>query len=164
MRTLSLTPVSYEGLTDAVRALAEARRPGHIHTTPPGCLLTGRPERAILLESSDDGRVLAFFDHDPIEARAKPLAILLHGADSVPDDTETLAPACEAVIRMAERMTQGKGHFHILTPVCEANAHPGQWAIVFEDVELGLRESISAERPLADIRLVERLIYANAAG
>jgi hypothetical protein len=100
----------------------------------------------------------------PIEARARPLAIRLHGADSVPDDHEVLAPARDAVNRMAERMQLGKGHFHILTPVCLANPSPGRWAIVFEDAELGVSTSVSDERPLADIRLVERLIYAQPAG
>jgi hypothetical protein len=40
------------------------------------------------------------------------------------------------------------------------NSHPGRWTILFEDAELGVLESVSNERPLADIRLVERLIYA----
>ena len=35
-----------------------------------------------------------------------------------------------------------------------------EWTILFEDAELGVLESVSDERPLADIRLVERLIYA----
>jgi hypothetical protein len=61
---------------------------------------------------------------------------------------------------MADRMRMGKGHFHILNPVCLANPNPGRWTILFEDVELGVLESVSDERPLADIRLVERLIYA----
>jgi hypothetical protein len=34
--------------------------------------------------------------------------------------------------------------------------------VLFEDVERGPLESVSDERPLADIRLVERLIYAKA--
>ena len=78
----------------------------------------------------------------------------------MPDEEEELAPACDAVNRMAERMRLGKGHFHILTPACLANPNPGRWTIVFEDAEIGVLESASDERPLADIRLVERLIYA----
>ena len=113
-----------------------------------------------MLESTDDGAVFGFFDDQPIEARAKPLAILLHGADSVPDDGEELQPASAAVNTMADRMRAGKGHFHILNPVCLANPNPGRWTILFEDDELGVLESASDERPLADIRLVERLIYA----
>lgn len=64
---------------------------------------------------------------------------------------------------MADRMRQGAGHFHILAPVCLANPHPGRWTIVFEDRDLGVLESVSDARPLADIRLVERLIYAGRA-
>ena len=78
----------------------------------------------------------------------------------MPDDHEELQPACAAVNRMAERMQAGKGHFHILNPVCLANPNPGRWTILFEDAELGAIESVSDDRPLADIRLVERLIYA----
>jgi hypothetical protein len=113
-----------------------------------------------VLEATDEGVVYGFFDDQPIEERAKPLAILLHGADSVPDHHDELQPACAAVNRMADRMRMGKGHFHILNPVCMVNSHPGRWTILFEDAELGVLESVSNERPLADIRLVERLIYA----
>ena len=161
---LELSELTYADLAGAVERVKAAGGSGHIHTTPPGCALTGRADRGILFEATDETRTYAFFDAAPIEARAKPLAILLHGAESVPDDSEELAPACAAVNRMAERMQLGKGHFHILTPVCLANPHPGQWTIVFEDDELGVLESVSAERPLADIRLVERLIYAQSAG
>ena len=161
---LDLAPLDYDDLTAAVERVKAAGGRGHIHTTPPGCALTGRPDCGILFEVTDEGRTYAFFDAVPIEARAKPLAILLHGAESVPDDTEVLAPACDAVNHMAERMSLGKGHFHILTPVCLSNPYPGQWTIVFEDAEWGILESVSDERPLADIRLVERLIYAQPAG
>jgi len=161
---LALTDVTYEELAAAAARIATAGGRGHIHTTPPGCALTGREERGILLEATDEGRAYAFFDTASIEARAKPLAILLHGADSVPDDQDSLAPACDAVTRMAARMRLGKGHFHILTPVCLANPSPGRWTIVFEDADLGVHTSVSDERPLADIRLVERLIYAQPAG
>jgi hypothetical protein len=65
---------------------------------------------------------------------------------------------------MAERMRLGKGHFHILTPVCLVNPNPSRWTIVFEDVERGILTSVSDDRPLADIRLIERLIYAAASG
>ena len=157
---LDLVELGYSQLTSAgERAKASGLR-GHIHTTPPGCALTGRAERGILFESTDERRTCAFFDTATIEARAKPLAILLHGADSVPDDADVLSPASDAVNRMAERMRLGKGHFHILTPECLANPNPGRWTIVFEDADLGVLESVSDERPLADIRLVERLIYA----
>jgi hypothetical protein len=159
---LDLTELDHPQLTEAVARVHAAGGRGHIHTTPPGCALTGRAERGILFEATDEGRTYAFFDTVPIEARAKPLAVLLHGADSVPDDRDVLAPACEAVARMAERMRQGQGHFHILTPACLANPNPGRWTIVFEDDELGVLASASDERPLADIRLVERLIYAQA--
>jgi hypothetical protein len=126
----------------------------------PGCPITGDTRRAIVLEATDEGAVYAFFDSLPIEERAKPLAILLHGADSVPDETETLSPACATVNHMADRMRMGKGHFHILNPVCLVNPHPGRWTILFEDSDLGVLESVTDERPLADIRFVERLIYA----
>jgi len=152
--------VSHDVLVAHVRRVVECRGRGHIHTTVPGCRITGSPRRAIVFESTDEGKTFAFFSDAPIESLAKPLAILLHGADTVPDDSETLDPACEAVERMAARMQAGKGHFHILNPVCHANAHPGHWTILFEDIELGVLESVTDERPLADIRLVERLIYA----
>ena len=157
---LTITGVSYAALAAKAHALAAAGARGHVHTTPPGCLITGSPRRAIVLEATDEGIVYGFFDDQPIEHRAKPLAILLHGADSVPGDDEALQPACEAVNRMAERMKMGKGHFHILNPACLANPNPGRWTILFEDAELGVLASASDERPLADIRFVERLIYA----
>ncbi len=159
-RPLTITEVSYAELTAKAEAIAAAGGRGHLHTTLPGCLITGSPRRAIVLEATDEGTVYGFFDDQPIEDRAKPLAILLHGADSVPGDHETLEPASAAVNAMADRMRAGKGHFHILNPVCLANPNPGRWTILFEDVELGVLESASDERPLADIRLVERLIYA----
>jgi len=155
-----IADVTYEQLVAKAHAIAAAGARGHLHTTLPGCLITGSPRRAIVLEATDEGAVYGFFDDEPIEGRAKPLAILLHGADSVPGDDEALQPACEAVNRMAERMKMGKGHFHILNPACLANPNPGRWTILFEDAELGVLESASDERPLADIRLVERLIYA----
>jgi hypothetical protein len=160
--TLPLTVIdlSHDELISTVRALVAAGGAGHIHTTVPGCRITGSGRRAIVLESTAENRSYAFFSDEPIEALAKPLAILLHGADSVPGDSESLAPACEAVQRMAARMQDGKGHFHILNPVCLANPHPGRWTILFEDDEQGLLESVTDERPLADIRLVERMIYA----
>ena len=157
---LTIAEVSYEALVAKAQGLAAAGGRGHLHTTPPGCVITGSARRAIVLEATDEGAVCGFFDDQPIEARAKPLAILLHGADSVPDDRDELQPAGAAVNRMADRMRMGKGHFHILNPVCLANPNPGRWTILFEDDELGVLESVSAERPLADIRLVERLIYA----
>ncbi len=157
---LTITGVSYEELVAKAHGIAAAGGRGHLHTTPPGCLITGSPHRAIVLEATDEGAVFGFFDDQPIEARAKPLAILLHGADSVPDDREELQPASAEVNRMADRMRLGKGHFHILNPVCLANPNPGRWTILFEDAELGALESVSDQRPLADIRLVERLIYA----
>jgi hypothetical protein len=160
MHPLAFFETGYDALTSAVERVKAASGRGHIHTTPPGCALTGRADRGILFEATDEGRAFAFFDSRSIEARAKPLAILLHGAESVPEDDDVLAPACEAVNRMAERMRLGQGHFHILTPPCLANPHPGRWTIVFEDAELGLLQSVSDERPLADIRLIERLIYA----
>jgi len=155
-----IADVTYEQLVAKAHAIAAAGARGHLHTTLPGCLITGSPRRAIVLEATDEGAVYGFFDDEPIEGRAKPLAILLHGADSVPGDDEALQPACEAVNRMAERMKMGKGHFHILNPACLANPNPGRWTILFEDAELGVLASASDERPLADIRFVERLIYA----
>jgi hypothetical protein len=157
---LTITELSYAELAAKADAIAAAAARGHIHTTLPWCRLTGDARRAIVLEATDEGAVYGFFDSAPIEERAKPLAILLHGADSVPDDQDDLQPACAAVDRMAARMRMGKGHFHILNPVCLVNPHPGRWTILFEDAELGVLESVSDERPLADIRLVERLIYA----
>jgi hypothetical protein len=157
---LAIIELGYEDLAAKARAIARAGGRGHLHTTVPGCLVTGRPRRAIVLEATDEGLVYAFFDERPIEDRAKPLAILLHGADSVPGETDELQPACAAVNRMAGRMRVGKGHFHILNPVCLVNPHRGRWTILFEDAELGVLESVTDERPLADIRLVERLIYA----
>jgi len=159
-RSLTITEVSYASLVAKARGIADAGARGHLHTTPPGCLITGSPRRAIVMEATDEGAVVGFFDDQPIEDRAKPLAILLHGADSVPEDHDELQPACAAVNRMADRMRMGKGHFHILNPVCLANPNPGRWTILFEDAELGALESVSDDRPLADIRLVERLIYA----
>jgi hypothetical protein len=157
---LTITEVGYERLVAKAHDIARAGGRGHLHTTLPGCVVTGRPRRAIVLEATDEGAVYGFFDDEPIEDRAKPLAILLHGADSVPADSDALEPARPAVNRMAERMQAGKGHFHILNPVCLVNPNPGRWTILFEDEELGVMESVSDERPLADIRLVERLIYA----
>ncbi len=157
---LKMTEVTYAELVAKANAIAAAGARGHLHTTPPWCLITGSPRRAIVLEATDEGAVVGFFDDQPIEDRAKPLAILLHGADSVPGDGEELQPASAAVNTMADRMRAGKGHFHILNPVCLANPNPGRWTILFEDDELGVLESATAERPLADIRLVERLIYA----
>jgi len=158
---LELVELSYEQLSDEAGRIVRSGGCGHIHTTPPGCGITGSPRRAIVLEATDHGQAYAFFDERPIEARARPLAILLHGAESVPEPGEHLQqPACDAVVRMADRMRAGRGHFHILNPVCMANPHPGKWTIVFEDAELGILESVSDERPLADIRLIEQLIYA----
>jgi hypothetical protein len=157
---LTIVEVRYEELVDKARAMAGAGGHGHLHTTVPGCRITGDARRAIVLEATDEGAVYGFFDDQPIEDRAKPLAILLHGADSVPADGDTLQPACAAVSRMAERMRLGKGHFHILNPACLVNPNPGRWTILFEDDELGALQSVSDARPLADIRLVERLIYA----
>lgn len=157
---LSVVEVTYEGLAQKAGTIAGAGGRGHIHTTVPGCAITGSARRAIVLEATDEGRVYAFFDDEPIEERARPLAVLLHGAESVPDDHEQLAPASAAVIDMADRMRAGKGHFHILNPVCLVNPHPGRWTILFEDREQGRLEAVSDERPLADIRLIERLIYA----
>jgi hypothetical protein len=155
---LPLEPVSYDTLAARAREAADAGVFGHLHTTPPHCLLSGSSQPAIVLEIA--GRTpCAWFGDRPIEALAKPLAVLLHGADSVPDDGEALEPGCPAVQRMAERMRSGHGHFHILNPACQANPHPGRWTIFFEDDELGVLQSVSEERPLADIRLIERLIY-----
>lgn len=156
----AIVEVGYDALVAKAQAIAAAGARGHLHTTPPGCRMTGDPRRAILLEATDESAVYGFFDDEPIEARARPIAILLHGADSVPDDHETLEPASAAVDAMADRMRAGKGHFHILNPVCLANPNPGRWTIMFEDAELGVLESVTDERPIADIRLVERLIYA----
>jgi hypothetical protein len=160
---LTVIELGYEDLVEKARAIARAGSRGHLHTTVPGCLITGSARRGIVLESTDEGAVYAFLDERPIEDRAKPLAILLHGADSVPGEADELQPACAAVNRMADRMRAGKGHFHILNPVCLVNPHAGRWTILFEDAELGVIESVSDERPLADIRLVERLIYASRA-
>ena len=157
---LSLQPVSYDTLVTLAREAAASGIPAHLHTTPRGCLITGTSQRAIVLEISGEPGTYAWFSDDSIEALARPLAILLHGADSVPNDDEGLAPASAAVERMAERMRGGHGHFHILGPTCVVNPHRGQWTILFEDDELGVLESVSDERPLADIRLIERLIYA----
>jgi hypothetical protein len=159
-RPLTIIELGYDELAEKARRIAAAGSRGHLHTTPPGCRITGSVGRAIVMEATDEGAVYGFFDDRPIEDRARPLAILLHGADSVPDEHDELQPACAAVARMAERMTMGKGHFHILNPVCLANPNPGRWTILFEDADLGVLESVSDERPLTDIRLVERLIYA----
>jgi hypothetical protein len=157
---LSLERVSYDTLVTRAQKAAASGVPAHLHTTPPDCLITGAAQRAIVLEISGEAGACAWFSDEPIEALAKPLAILLHGADSVPKDDEALEPASAAVERMAGRMRGGHGHFHILGPACQVNPHRGQWTILFEDDELGVLESVSDERPLADIRLVERLIYA----
>jgi hypothetical protein len=154
---LSLEHVGYDELVAIAKRTAAAG--AHLHTTPPRCVITGSPRRAIVLEAGD-GRAFAWFSDEPIEALARPLAIELHGAESVPDDEEVLEPACAAVERMADRMRRGFGHFHILNPSCQANPHPGRWTILFEDREQGTLESVSDERPLADIRVIERLIYA----
>jgi hypothetical protein len=157
---LASIELGYDDLVAKARAMARSGGRGHLHTTVPECLITGSARRGIVLEATDEGAVYAFFDEQPIEGRAKPLAILLHGADSVPGETDELLPPCAAVNRMADRMRMGKGHFHILNPVCLVNPHRGRWTILFEDAELGVLESVTDERPLADIRLVERLIYA----
>lgn len=112
-----ITELSYEDLVDKARAIAASGARGHLHTTVPGCAITGSARRAIVLEATDERAVYAFFDEQPIEDRARPLAILLHGADSVPEDGEALLPASAAVSDMAERMRMGMGHFHILNPV-----------------------------------------------
>lgn len=156
---LSLERVDYETLVARAEGAVASGVPAHLHTTPPRCLITGAARRAIVLEIPGDARPSAWFSDEPVEVFAKPLAILLHGADSVPNDDEALAPASEAVERMAEMMRGGHGHFHIVGPACQVNSHPGQWTILFEDDELGVLESVSYARPLADIRLVERLIY-----
>jgi len=157
---IDFVELSYADLAAKVDQIVNMGARGHIHTTGPGCAITGSVRRAIVLEATDEGKAYLFLDDEPIEDRARPLAILLHGRDSVPDETESLEPASPAVNAMAERMRGGKGHFHILNPVCLVNRHQGRWTILFEDVERGPLESVSDERPLADIRLVERLIYA----
>ena len=160
MKPLSpLIDLGYDDLTAHVRRIAAAGLRAHLHTTVAGCAITLSPRRAIVLESTDESVAYAFVADTPIEERAKPLAVVLHGAETVPGDDDVLEPPCEAVARMAERMRQGKGHFHILNPDCLVNPHRGRWTIVFEDVEMGVLESVSDDRPLADIRLVERLIY-----
>jgi hypothetical protein len=156
---LPLETVSYDELVAMARRWSASGASAHLHTTPPGCVITGSPRRAIVLESTSEGRAFAWFSDEPIEALARPMAILLHGADSVPDDAEPLEPACAAVARMADRMRGGHGHFHILDPSCHVNPHSGRWTILFEDEELGTLESVSDQRPLDDIRLVEQLIY-----
>jgi hypothetical protein len=156
---LSLAHVSYDELVATARQAAESGAAAHLHTTPAGCLITGSPRRAVVLEMTGEGRACAWFSDEPIESLARPLAILLHGPESVPDDAEMLEPAGAAVEHMADRMRGGHGHFHILNPACQVNPHPGRWTILFEDRELGTLESVSDERPLADIRLIERLIY-----
>jgi hypothetical protein len=156
---LSLDSIAYESLVEIAGRCAAGGRSAHLHTTPPGCLITGSALRAIVLEIDGDAP-RAYFSDTPIEALAKPLAVLLHGADSVPDDTEVLDPVSAAVERMAERMRGGFGHFHILGPACGVNPHTRRWTILFEDRELGVLEQVTDDRPLADIRLIERLIYA----
>jgi len=156
---VKLIPLTFEALEEKARDLAGGA--AHLHTTVPGCQLTdGDARRAIVLEDTAAGVAYAYFDDRPIEQRARPLAVLLHGADSVPGDDEALSPACPAVRHMAERFEAGRGHFHILNPACLANPHPGRWTILFEDEALGLLDSTTDERPLDDIRVVERLIYA----
>jgi hypothetical protein len=157
---MQLLPLSFEELEARAREIVVRGGNGHIHTTVPGCVITGSSRRAIVLEDGGDGRAYAFYDDEPIEERAKPLAILLHGADSVPGESEALPPPSAVVQRMAERFAAGRGHFHILGPACLANRQRGRWTILFEDEELGLMESVADERPLDDIRFVERLIYA----
>lgn len=156
---LSIDSVSYDVLVNRARAVAASGGAGHLHTTPAGCVITGSRKRAIVLEVAGQAGACAWFSEEPIEALARPLAILLHGADSVPEQDEKLEPACPAVERMADRMRGGFGHFHILGPACQVNPHPGKWTILFEDRELGTLESVTDDRPLADIRLVEQLIY-----
>lgn len=156
---LSLESVTYDELVARARRLAAADPAAHLHTTPPGCCITASSRRAIVLESPASGEACAWFSDEPIEALARPLAALLHGDETVPDDGETLEPVSTELERMAERMAAGHGHFHILNPTCRANPHPGRWTIVFDDDELGTLEHVSEERPLANIRLVERLIY-----
>lgn len=157
---MELAPLTFEALAGKARTIAAGGRQGHIHTTAPGCTITRDPRWAIVLEDTAEGRAYAWFHDQPIEDRAKPLAVLLHGAESVPGEGEVLTPPSPGVQRMAERFREGRGHFHILNPQCLVNSHPGRWAIVFEDEELGTLESLSEERPLNDIRVVERLIYA----
>jgi len=159
---LTLHGLDYERLCEKAHDLARAGQAGHIHTTVPECFLTGSPRRAIILEAAAEGRAYAYFDDEPIEERAKPLAVLLHGADSIPSEDEALEPASLIVEAMAARMREGKGHFHILNPLCQANPNPGRWTILFEDAECGPSASVTDERPLADIRLIERLIYRKA--
>ncbi len=159
---MDLQPLTFEELGQKAREIAARGGTGHIHTTVPGCAIAGSPRRAIVLEDGDEGRAYAFLDDAPIEGRAKPLAVLLHGADSVPGDAEELEPASAEVRRMASRFEAGRGHFHILGPSCLFNAHRGRWTILFEDEELGPLESVTDERPLNDIRVVERLIYRTA--
>lgn len=159
---LSVEHVSHDELVAIAQRAVASGAAAHLHTTPPGCIITGSTRRAIVLEMTGDGSACAYFSDEAIEALARPLAILLHGAESVPDDGEALEPASAAVARMAERMRRGYGHFHILNPSCLVNPHPGRWTILFEDRELGVLESVTDERPIDDIRLVERLIYTSA--
>ncbi len=160
---MNLAPLTFHEFESKAREIAGRGGSGHIHTTVPGCAITGSPRRAIVLEDSDAGRAYAFFDDQPVEERARPLAILLHGAESVPGDSEDLQEPSAAVRRMADRFAAGRGHFHILGPTCMANRHPGRWTILFEDDELGVLESVTDDRPLDDIRVVERLIYQSRA-
>ncbi len=159
---MELIAVTLKELEEKARAIAARGGQGHVHTTVPGCAITGSQRRAIVLEDADEGRAYAFFDDEPIEERAKPLAVLLHGSDSVPGDSEELQPASPAVRRMAARFEAGRGHFHILGPSCLVNRHQGRWTILFEDEETGIHESVTDERPLNDIRVVERLIYRSS--
>jgi len=54
---LTITEVSYEALAAKAHAIAAAGASGHLHTTPPGCLITGSPRRAIVLEVTANARV-----------------------------------------------------------------------------------------------------------
>lgn len=152
--------LTYEALCQKAQDLYQDHLPAHIHTTKTTCCLKPHARYAIILESLSEKQAYIYYDDAPIEQRAKPLAVLLHGSESVPEDTESLRAPSPYVATRLERMAAGFGHFHVLPPDCLCNSHPGQWTVVFEDEEQGVTERVSTERPLSDIRAIERSVYA----
>lgn len=144
--------------------IAGKNKTWHFHLLTPDCVFNTKKDFALVLEDSKAG--ITYINHSGTkqEVEGKILLELLHGikADEKKHSSGKVSPAAKKIATRAKQLTKKSipWHHHALFPDCVYNKSVGNWVVMLEDSVTGkVLESISKEKPDADLQLIEPLFY-----
>lgn len=156
--------VSIKEIIEIAKKLVSEKKKWHFHLLTPDCVFNDRKDYALVFEDTGAGET--FVNHSEVkqEAESKALLELLHGikADEKQKVGDSISLNAKKIAERAKELTAKEisWHHHALFPDCVFNKSKGKWVVMLEDPETGkVLESITAEKPDADLQLIEPLFY-----